>query len=559
MSAEPSPRPRSPRDPGRPPPANEQLAELFRGIADLLDLAGERFKPEAYRRAARSIESLGEDIRKFADRGELDQIPGVGEAIGEKTREYLRDGKIAYYDRLREQFPAGIVEIMQLPGLGPKTARRFLVELGVEGPAELKAAIAAGRLVGVKGFGPKKIEQIRAALEAAEGPARGRTPILEAWRTAQSILAAIREKAPVRQAEAAGSLRRRREDVGDLDLLVTSDEAPKVFEAFLALPGIESVRMRGPTKATVLWTGRFQVDLRVVEPAAYGAALQYFTGSKDHNIRLRTLARDRGLKVNEYGVFRGEERVAGATEADVYAAFDLPWIPAEIREDQGEIDLAAQGQLPELVDVTDLSGDWHIHPSDEHPDYTPWLASAAARGWESLGVLATTPREAMDGSPGRTGSGTVKLRHGREITVDEAGELGAKPTGVDFWVLRADSGPAPAPAAKLRLPTIVAHWGAPAGGGGSGDSGRRAWLEFCQQSGAALEVNPRPGVDGLDSGTVRRAVDLGCRFALSAGATRPEELDQVVVATGLARRGWVTRDRLLDPRASGASPAPGGR
>jgi DNA polymerase (family 10) len=549
VNGTPDGRPRSPRDPGRPPPANAELATIFRGIADLLDLAGERFKPEAYRRAARSIESLGEDIRKFADRGELDQIPGIGQAIGEKTREFLLTGKIEYYDRLNEQFPAGIVEIMQLPGLGPKTARRFLVELGVEGPAELKAAIAAGKLNGLKGFGAKKIELIRTALEAAEGPVRGRTPILEAWRTAEAILAAIREKAPVAQAEAAGSLRRRREDVGDLDLLVTSDDPPKVFDAFLALPGIEKVKMRGPTKSTVLWTGRFQIDLRVVDPSAYGAALQYFTGSKDHNVRLRTLARDRGLKVNEYGVFRGEERLAGATEADVYAAFGLKWIPAEIREDQGELDRAAAGHLPDLIDLADLDADWHLHAPQGEADRRPWLDAAHQRGWATLGFVAG-PGGAGDASGARhaLAPGTT-VRQGKEITVEEVAELATKPPGVDFFLVRADSGPPPKKVPRLKLPTIIAHWPGREPGSPESQATIRGWVTFGHETGAVLDVTPKPAGGGLDSASIRRAVEAGGRFTLSSAAETPAELGQIAVAVGLARRGWVLRSHVMNRRA----------
>lgn len=376
---------------------NAEATEIFRTIADFLDLLGEKFKPEAYRRAARSIESLTEDLGAVSDRHELRSIPGVGEAIAEKIEEYLRTGSVSYYERLKREIPAGLVELMRLPGLGPKTARRFWVELGVEGPAELRDAIAAGRLVGVKGFGEKKIEQIRSALDsAAAGPgSSARRPIEEVYPVAHALVEALRAGTGADRVEVAGSFRRARETVGDLDILVTTKEPTKVFEVFTAHPLVGEVKMRGETKETVVLRDGLQVDLRVVRPEEFGAALQYFTGSKDHNVRLRSLARDRGLKVNEYGVFRGEERVAGATEEDVYACLGLAWIPPELREGRAEIEEAARGKLPSLVSEADLRGDLHLHPA---PDAQPGelervVAEARARRYTYVGVIVAGVRD----------------------------------------------------------------------------------------------------------------------------------------------------------------------
>ncbi|HLH29221.1 MAG TPA: helix-hairpin-helix domain-containing protein, partial [Acidimicrobiales bacterium] len=333
------------------------------------------------------------DIRAVATRGQLDEIPGVGAAISEKIQEYLRDGKIAYYERIRAEVPPGVVELMRLSGFGPKTARRFWTDLGVEGPAELLAALDAGRLQGMSGFGPKKIENLRAALTSTTSPGR-RIPLPEAYELAERLLAELRA-APVDQLVVAGSLRRRRESVGDLDILATSRDPPKVLDAFIALPERVEVKLKGPTKATILVTGGVQVDLRVVEPASFGAAWQYFTGSKDHNVELRSLAKDRGLKVNEYGVFRGDERIAGATEEEVYRAFDLPWIPPEIREGRGEIAAAAAGTLPPLVEERELLGDLHVHlASLERRELDRALGRARERGWAYVGLVAPPGRTA---------------------------------------------------------------------------------------------------------------------------------------------------------------------
>ncbi|MCI4328790.1 MAG: helix-hairpin-helix domain-containing protein, partial [Thermoplasmata archaeon] len=246
---------------------NGEAAEAFREIADLLDVLGEKFKPEAYRRAARSIDSLTEELSAFAQRDELRTIPGVGEAIEEKIREFLRDGKIPYLERLRAEIPPGIVELMRSSGIGPKTARRFWTDLGVDGPATLLAAIDAGKLEGLSGFGPKKIAKIRDALgtPAAEGRRR---PLREAALVAEGLVSRIRAGAPVERIEVAGSLRRRRETVGDLDILVTSAEPERVLDTFGRLEGV-TVVLRGPTKETIRTADGLQVDLRVVAPESF--------------------------------------------------------------------------------------------------------------------------------------------------------------------------------------------------------------------------------------------------------------------------------------------------
>ncbi|MCI4347588.1 MAG: helix-hairpin-helix domain-containing protein, partial [Thermoplasmata archaeon] len=369
---------------------NSEVAQIFYAIADLLDLQSERFKPDAYRRAARSIESLGEDLRKVAQRGGLDQIPGVGEALREKILEYLRDGRISYYEKLQQTFPPGVLELMRTPGLGPKTIGRFYLELQIDSPAALAQAIDQGRLEGLSGFGPRKIEKLREALRSvAAAPPAARMPLLTAWRLARLVMQELSSRTPVQDITAAGSLRRCRESVGDLDILATSARPPETIAVFTGLAGVRSILLQGDTKATVIHEPGIQIDLRVVEPSSFGAALQYFTGSKDHNIHLRSLARDRGLKINEYGVVRGEERVAGVTETEVYDSLGLALIPPEIRENQGEIEAAQAHQLPALISVDQLRGELHRHLPDA-PD-VEWMkaltSDARRRKFQYLGLV----------------------------------------------------------------------------------------------------------------------------------------------------------------------------
>ncbi|MCI4368655.1 MAG: helix-hairpin-helix domain-containing protein [Thermoplasmata archaeon] len=546
---------------------NAELSEIFGAIADLLDLAGERFKPEAYRRAARSIDSLTEDVRKVADRGGLREIPGVGEAIEEKIREYLRDGRIPYFEKIRGQFPPGIIEIMKLPGIGPKTARRFLLELKVEGPKELLEAVDSGRLQGVKGFGPRKVELIRKALAATEPP-KGRTPLLEAWEIARQLVEALRSGAPVDQVEIAGSLRRRRESVGDLDLLATSREPEKVFDRLSSDPHVASIVLRGPTKETVLLKDGLQIDLRVVEPAAFGATWQYFTGSKDHNVRLRTLARDLGLKVNEYGVFRGEERIAGATEEEVYRSLGLPWIPSEIRENSGEFEAAQAGKLPKLVAASDLHGDLHIHLAGETgpKDVEALLEAAHRRSWRYLGVIVPVA-ESCDGV---LAAATVRFLEERRRATGEAIRLllgeefdgtNAPHTAIerDYWVLRGSAGTSPpahrdSPGAGSP-PLLAAHLTPSEGSTGSPSGSLAEWVDWAQEIGTALEVAPTAPAGALDSAAARRASEHGVLLHASSSAATGAELDRIELSVGLLRRAWVAPEGVLNA-APWAPPRP---
>jgi DNA polymerase (family X) len=533
-------------------PSNAEVAERLRDIADLLDLQGERFKPEAYRRASRSIESLAEGLDAVARRGELRTIPGVGDAIEEKVQEFLRTGKLAYYDRLKGEVPAGLIDLMRRPGLGPKTARRFWVELGIEGPEQLKAAIEAGRLQGVKGFGDRKIEQLRAALAGAEPAAGGsRLPLESVYPLAQRIAQALRTGSPARDVAIAGSFRRGRETVGDLDILVTSDEPARVFEVFSALPEVGEVRMRGGTKETVTLKNGLQVDLRVVEPAEFGAALLYFTGSKDHNVRLRSLARERGLKINEYGIFRGEARVGGATEEEVYAALGLRWIPPELREDRSEIDAARDGTLPHLVEASDLVGEFHAHLPEAATldDLDRLLANAGARrlayvglvvgGMRESGSVWAIPDEVRSAARARA-QGGVRLVPVAEVSPGPVPEpvLGLEP---EYLILRpAATVVGPRPRADAIPVRLVAHL-RPA------SPDLRTWLDLARAARAAIEVGPGP--ERLDSTAARSARESGVPLVLPLGLDEAPDTPTREVAIAFARRAGARPEDVANARA----------
>ena len=523
-------------------PSNEEAARLLTEIADLLDVLGERFKPDAYRRAARSIEGLGEELTEYARRGELDQIPGVGDAIAEKLREYLTEGRIPYRDRLAGEIPPGIVALLALPGLGPKTARRFWTELHLNGPEELAEAIDAGRLVGVRGFGPTKIRQIRDALRTI-GPVR-RIPILEATEIAERLVLGLRAAAGVGRVEVAGSFRRGRETVGDLDLLATSEAPEPVFDAFERLGDVATIRLRGPTKETVVLRSGLQVDLRIVAPESYGAALQYFTGSKDHNIHLRTRARDLGLKINEYGVYRGEERVAGATEASVYEALGLREMPPELRENHGEIEASERGELPALLPYDGIRGELHLHVDGgaDGPSALGALQATARRaGHRYVGVVL--PSSVRDPAPWRAAADALppepRVLLAEEGSAERIGS--AVPDGVDYRLLAGDSGGTPPPAGA-DLPGLlgIVHLPTSASDRAESDPARFGpWVRWAAARAAALELPATASRDGLDSGAARAALAQGARLLVTGRSTG---LDAVAlgVAIKLARRAGAT-------------------
>ncbi len=545
---------------------NTEVAKIFYAIADLLDLQGERFKPEAYRRAARSLESLGEDLRKVAQRGGLDQIPGIGEALREKILEYLRDGKIGYYEKLQEAFPPGVLELMRIPGIGPKTTGRFYLELHLDSPAALAQAIEEGRLTGLAGFGPKKIDNLREALRARTSAApAARTPLGPAWRLARSIVEELSRRTPVHDILAAGSLRRCRETVGDLDILATSDRPPETIAEFTRLPTVRTIVVQGDTKATVIHEPGIQVDLRVVEPASFGAALQYFTGSKDHNIELRSLARDRGLKINEYGVFRGEARVAGASEAEVYASLGLDWMPPEIRENQGEIEAAQRHEVPALVETRHLRGELHRHVPVALSE--TWLrgvvAEARRLSLRYLGLvlpLGSSPRSAaarvseLRALWPRADPGPLRLLVGHEVELGAEGMTNVPPVDYRVAVPAAGSSPAP-PRSPTPVPVrFVGHLRFAPEGGEVPREVVMPWIEWCRAHGVALEITPAGASDGLDAAAARWAQDAGVSLVLSAG---PDDLTELDLTTGRARRGWVRVEQVVNSRDDAAGSTEG--
>ena len=370
---------------------NKELAYIFSKIADALELKGESsFRIIAYRKAARVLEDLTEDIEAIAKKGKLREIPGVGEGIAKKIDEYLKTGKMKKYEEALSGIPEGLLELLEIQNLGAKTISLAHKELGVKNLNDLKRVIEDGSLAKLFGMGEKKVENIKKGIEIYE-QAHERIPIYEALTIVEDVIEYLKNAPGISQISPAGSLRRMKETVGDIDILATGKNGREIIEFFTKYPNVDRVLASGKTKGSIMVKtekGKKQVDLRIVDEDCYGAALQYFTGSKAHNIRLRSMAKEKGLKISEYGVFQDNEKIAGRTEEEIYKILNLPWIPPEIREDRGEIECALENQLPDLIDYTDIKGDLHVHSnySDGHSTIEEIAKHAKSLGYEYIAI-----------------------------------------------------------------------------------------------------------------------------------------------------------------------------
>lgn len=382
----------------RAPARNTEIADAFDETADLLELEQENpFRIRAYRNAARLLRGLGAEVAQMLARGEdLSELPGIGKDLAGKIAEVAASGSMPVLAKLRREVPPSLTELLHLPGLGPKRVKLLHDELGIRTPAQLHRAIKDGRLRELPGFGQKTAQRILAALDAKSAtPARFKLALVASY--ADDLVRYMKKLPGVDRAAIAGSFRRGRETVGDLDLLVTAAKGGPVMAAFVTHPEVTRVPAHGTTRGTVILRNGLQVDLRIVPPESYGSALHYFTGSKAHNIAIRARGMERGLKINEYGVFRGKRRIAGETEDQVYRAVGLPYIEPELRENRGEIEAAEKGALPKLIELKDLRGDLHAHTvaTDGRNTLEEMAAAAAARGLAYMAVTEHSKRLTM--------------------------------------------------------------------------------------------------------------------------------------------------------------------
>lgn len=342
---------------------NATVADILNRIAEMLEIKGENpFKVRAYQKAALTIGSLTKDIKEVVESDEIYNLPGIGESIALKIIELVNTGKLKYYEELEKEIPTELLSLLTIPGLGPKTIQKLWKELGITNKEQLKEAVLSGKLSNLKGFGKKTEENILKGLEQVKKFAE-RFPLGRVYPLAETIVKDLKLKSPLKQISVAGSIRRMKDTIGDIDILVTSEKPQEVMETFTDLPYFTEILAKGETKSSARTSMGIQVDIRVVDDSEYGAALYYFTGSKAHNIEVRKIAVSKGLKINEYGVFRVKDdvKIAGKTEEEVFDSIGLSYIPPEMRENTGEIELAIKGKLPKIVEISDIKGDLHVH------------------------------------------------------------------------------------------------------------------------------------------------------------------------------------------------------
>ncbi len=580
-----------PKTTHRPRLTNREVAAIFEEIADMLEVLGENpYKIRAYRNAARTLQDLHASLYEIHRAGTLEELPGIGEAISKKIAELLETGHLSYHQELAAQVPKGVLEMMRVPEVGPKTARRLWQELGITGVEALEQAAREGRIRRLKGFGPKTEEKILRGIQLLAQQTT-RMPIGHARPLALELVAALERASgdALARIAIAGSLRRWKETIGDVDLLAISHRPAAVMEAFCHLDYVDEVLAQGTTKSSVVLHNGLQVDLRVVEPRHWGAALCYFTGSKAHNVALRELALEQGWSLNEYGLTArnhpelpdGTQRFFPEEEA-LYAFLGLDFIPPELREARGEIQAARAHRLPRLIQETDIQGELHGHStwSSDGKASIPEMAEAArARGHR---YWACTDHSAGLGITGGL-DGDAVLRQAQEI---QALNRRYREQGIDFRILHgieveilADGSLGLPDEILARLDVVVASihtaqrqdpetiterclqavrnphvdiLGHPTGR----LVGQRPptaidlerVLKACAETGTVVEVNASPYRLDLNDIHARRAVELGCMLAISCDAHSPEGLDVLEYGVATARRGWVEPQQVVNTR-----------
>lgn len=557
---------------------NAEISRVLSEIAVILTVKGENpFKSRAYERAAEAVADLSEDAAAVRARGELRSIPGIGASIAEKIEELLDTGQCRHHQELLAEFPASAFTLLRIPGVGPKTVKVLLDE-GITTVEELEHAVQEGRLRQLRGMGEKTEQEILRGIGRVREYGR-RSDLGTAWLQAQEIMARLRACAPVEQMEAAGSLRRMQETVGDLDILITSDRPQEVMDCFIGLEAVAEVIAHGPTKSSVRTRAGIQADLRVVAPESFGAALQYFTGSKAHNIKLRDLAVRRRLKLNEYGVFRVEGdkdvRLGGEREEEMYAALGLPMMPPELREDRGEIEAALEGRLPELVELSDIRGDLHVHSdwSDGHLSIEAMARAARDLGHEYIAITDHSPSQTVANglsverlrerqrkiATARRKVRGIAILSGAEVDIKRDGSLDYPEetlAELDFVVASAHSGwKAERAAMTARLIRAMEHPWVDCIGHPSGrligkrepyDVDMEAVLEAAARLGVAMEINAYPERLDLKDVHARRAQELGVKILISSDAHSAEHLSFMRFGVATARRGWLGPATVLN-------------
>ena len=555
---------------------NQEIVRIFNDIADLLEIKGENpFRIRAYRRAALNIESLSTDIASTR-KDELMKIPGIGQDLAGKILEYIQTGKMQAYEDLKKEVPEGLSGLLSVPSLGPKTAKLLFEKLQVKDLDDLARLAREHKLIGLPGIKEKTEENIIKGIEMLK---RGmeRQPLGKVLPIAKDIVGYLETHATVDQIKIAGSIRRWKDTVKDIDILATSRDPKAVMNAFVHLPSVQDILMHGPTKSSVIIHEGLQVDLRVVEEDSFGAALAYFTGSKAHNIRLREMAVKAGLKINEYGIFRekDDKKLGGKREEDVYRILGLPFIAPELREDLGEIEAAIEGRLPRLIDSSDIRGDLHVHTrrSDGSHDFDELIREAKKRGYEyiaitdhskGLGIARGLSEERLLEEKAEIEALNKKLKGfkllaGVEVDIRSDGRMDFTDEilrQMDIVVASIHSGFRQSReqltrrlTSAMRNPcvSIIAHpTGRLIGERDPYDVDMHEVLKVAKETGTAIEINAYPLRLDLNDAYAKMAKEMGVRLVISTDTHITNQFDFMEYGVAIARRGWLEKRDVLN-------------
>ncbi|MCK5579708.1 MAG: DNA polymerase/3'-5' exonuclease PolX [Candidatus Omnitrophica bacterium] len=560
---------------------NKQIAEIFRHMGTLLEIQGENvFKIRAYFNAAENIETLVEDIAVFRDENRLHEIPGIGKAFQEKIIEYLDTGKMSAYQKLIQQVPESILGVIGVPSVGPKKAKLFYDQLKIKSVDDLQQAAESGKLFGLPGIKEKTVEKILQGIHVVTAGQQYMT-LAQASGVAQELIAALKKQVKVKKIEVAGSLRRQKEQVRDIDVLVVATDPAAVMDAFVHLPQVKQINARGETKSSILTNDNVQVDLRVVDLRNWGAALLYFTGSKNFNVKLRQLAIKKEMKVNEYGIFeikgKKEKFVAGKTEKECLKVFGLPYIEPELREDAGEAVLfgANAPKIPQLIEEKDIRGDLHVHSvwSDGHNTIEEIVRAAQKRGYEYIAISDHSP--SLGVAKGLSIENLMKKKEeivqlnkrlknfkvllGTEVEIDKDGNLDYNDkilAEFDVVIAAVHSGfnqprgqltKRLVKACQNKYVTAIAHpFGTHFGKREPYDIDFKEVCKAAVNSNTFLEINAFPIRMDLNSVNTYYARRQGVKFLINTDAHRIEHLDFMKYGVAIARRAWLTKEDVVN-------------
>ena len=561
------------------PVQNTDVAEIFNKVADLLEIQGANaFRVRAYRNAARTVESLAKNVSEMADdSGDLTDLPGIGKDLAGKIKEIVETGTLSQLKEIEEETPPGLGELMRIQSLGPKRVKAIYRNLDISDPESLKKAAENGKIRDLDGFGKKTEQRIIEELEKKDSQA-GRIKLFEAEQRAEPLADYIKKSKGIKELTIAGSFRRRKETVGDLDILVTCKKGSDVMDRFVKYEDVQKTISKGKTRSTIVLRSGLQVDLRVMPQVSYGAALHYFTGSKAHNIAVRKIAVKKNLKINEYGVFKGDDRVAGKTEKEVYDQVGLPYIEPELREDQGEVDAAKEKKLPDLITRKDLRGDLHSHTNatDGKSSLEEMAAAAEKLGYEYLAVTNHSQKVSMaKGLDAKRLEKEIKeidrlnekldgifLLKGIEVDILEDGsldlpddilkQLDVRVCSVHYnrnlsakkqteRILRAMDNP---------YFNILGHpTGRMINSREPLDMDMEKLMEAAVDRGCFMEINSHPERLDLSDRYCRMAKEMGLMLAISTDAHSESDLNFIRFGVDQARRGWLEPEDVLNTRS----------